>query len=140
MHCLLKPTISAVCPKHQKNNNTPKHNTLHWDRNSFCSKEMTITRRPRHLMRRKAHRSKALVKAHLSRQVPGLETCLKNYFFRKFACDLGFAAMKTSKFLPGNTQQVNNSLKTLSKSTIPKKNQLLLKELFKKQLSKATFL
>ena len=68
-----------------------------------CSKEMAITRRPRHLWGRTAHHWTRLVKARVSRQVQGLETCLKSSYFQKYACDLGFAAIKTSKVLPGNT-------------------------------------
>ena len=56
-----------------------------WGQNSLCCKKKVITQRPRHFTRRRAHHSKALVKAHLLRQVPRPEMHQKEY-------DLGFAA------------------------------------------------
>ena len=67
----------------------------------FCSSKMAVTRRRSKLWCRKAHQSKALDFSYLS-SLSKRDLKPSGTFFRKFACDLGFAGTRFSSiFAPG---------------------------------------
>ena len=75
-------------------NQIPKHNTLHWDRNSKFSLFLHNGNVFVFKINNRGGKLGQNFTAHLSRQVPGLEMHQKDKCFLKIACDLRFAARK----------------------------------------------